>query len=118
MLGGMLKLQLSCLPVCKERQEGTEKERKEGARSQRQTVLRMRRDESLGEGRKQRGCGKERHVQTGDIPCLTCPLVILGTICRPLGLGRGRLQLSQLCPLISWAPQIQPIWGSPRAWPL
>lgn len=68
MLGGTLKLQLSCLPVCKERQEGTEKERKEGTRSQRQTVLRMRRNESLGEGRKQQAAERKGMCRLGTSP--------------------------------------------------
>lgn len=34
MLGGTLKLQLSGLPVCKEREEGTEREKVRGQKSE------------------------------------------------------------------------------------
>lgn len=48
------------------------------------------------------------------------PLVILGTACpcHHLGWNGGPLHLSQPCRLLSWAPQTQPTWDSPRAWPL
>ena len=51
---------------------------------------------------------------------LTCPLVVLGTTrpCHHLGLSRGPLGHSQPCRLFPWGPQIQPTWGSLRAWPL
>lgn len=48
------------------------------------------------------------------------PLLILGTACPCRHLGRNGVppHLSQPCHLLSWAPQIQPTWDSPRAWPL
>lgn len=63
------------------------------------------------EAQRQPGCaGKSvqmvRPLTCPRIPGTTCP-------CRHLGLS-----LSQPCHLLSWAPQIQPTWGSPRTWPL
>lgn len=49
---------------------------------------------------------------------LTDPLAIAGATCHRLGLGRGPPCPSRPCHLLSWAPQIQHTWGSPKTWPL
>lgn len=48
---------------------------------------------------------------------LTGPLTIPETTCHRPGRGPGPPCPSRPCHLLSWAPQIQHTWGSPRAWP-